>query len=245
MLRAGFVLVFGLLMLATAAAAERVALIIGNGGYAELPRLINPVHDAEDLSDLLRKAGFEVLTGIDLDRAGMDAKAREFAALAKNAEIVLFYYAGHSVSSGGDDILIPVDAKLATAEDVMSSGIAAGVILKPAMAKRRVTIALLDVARTNPFGPELDKLAKNYGDVFQNRDVMTVHATGPGETAADGVGRNSPFMVSLLKHLTEKGVDLEQAMTKSLRKEVAEATDNRQFPWVRSSLTQKVYLGGQ
>ena len=43
-------------------AAERIALVIGNSAYAQLPRLINPVNDASDVSQSLQRLGFQVMT---------------------------------------------------------------------------------------------------------------------------------------------------------------------------------------
>jgi hypothetical protein len=43
-------------------AAERIALVIGNSAYAQLPRLINPVNDASDVSQSLQRLGFQATT---------------------------------------------------------------------------------------------------------------------------------------------------------------------------------------
>jgi hypothetical protein len=53
-------------------AEKRVALVIGNGAYRNAPTLTNPRNDAEDVSAALKRAGFETITGIDLDKNGMD-----------------------------------------------------------------------------------------------------------------------------------------------------------------------------
>ena len=244
MRRALTILMSTYLMLATATAADRVALVIGNGGYANAMKLPNAPHDAEDLSAALSAAGFEVITGIDLDHAAMQAKATKFAQSAQTATVVLFYYAGHSLAIGEQDVLIPVDAKLETAHDIEASGIGTGELIEAAMAKGQIAVILLDVARTNPYGKELRQWREQGSNAFQRQDVLVLHSTAPGELAADGEGRNSPFTVSLLKHLTEKGVDLDKAMN-IVRKEVAESTGNRQLPWMSSSLSHEVYLGGK
>jgi len=67
-----------LLALAAAAAAEtRVALVIGNGAYANLDPLKNPVNDASDIADSLRSLGFEVMSDTNLTKAGMTAPIGE------------------------------------------------------------------------------------------------------------------------------------------------------------------------
>ena len=60
-------------------ADNRVALVIGNGAYARVPYLPNPVHDAEDVAAALKRSGFETVVATDLDKAGMDEAMIKFA----------------------------------------------------------------------------------------------------------------------------------------------------------------------
>ena len=62
-------------------ADKRVALIIGNGGYAYAPHLPNPAHDAEDVAAALNRIGFQTILEIDLNQAGMQDAAICFARL--------------------------------------------------------------------------------------------------------------------------------------------------------------------
>ena len=62
----------------------------------------------------LKKLGFHVLEGFDLDKAAFDAKIRDFAAALKGAEVGVFFYAGHGMQVAGQNYLVPVDAKLTT-----------------------------------------------------------------------------------------------------------------------------------
>ena len=72
MLFAFFVAVFFSVFVSPAFAGNRVALVIGNGAYARVPHLPNPVHDAEDVAAVLKRSGFETIVATDLDKAGMD-----------------------------------------------------------------------------------------------------------------------------------------------------------------------------
>jgi hypothetical protein len=62
------VLVFG--WAPEAYAQKRVALVIGNSAYRHAPRLNNPKNDAADMPTVLKKHGFEVIEGSDLDTPG-------------------------------------------------------------------------------------------------------------------------------------------------------------------------------
>ena len=96
----------------TAGAASRVALVIGNGAYTSINPLPNPANDASDMAATLEKLGFTVFGGNDLDYVTMGAKVGEFADAAADAEVTLFFYAGHGVQVNGRNYLIPVNAKL-------------------------------------------------------------------------------------------------------------------------------------
>ena len=56
-----------LLIFTLSAQQQRVALVIGNSAYQNLSRLRNPANDAEDVSNLLKTLGFEVITLLDAD----------------------------------------------------------------------------------------------------------------------------------------------------------------------------------
>ena len=63
-------------------AAERVALVLGNGAYRNAPQLANAPADARGLAEVLGRLGFEVFSGIDLDRAATDALIHKFRSRA-------------------------------------------------------------------------------------------------------------------------------------------------------------------
>ena len=65
----------------------RVALVIGNAAYAGTAALTNPVNDATDIAQVLRKLGFDVVEGVDLDKRGMEDKVREFGRKLDRAEL--------------------------------------------------------------------------------------------------------------------------------------------------------------
>jgi hypothetical protein len=101
-----------------AAGGRRVALVIGNNAYRDMPSLFNAGNDAQAVGDVLRKIGFEVTTKTDLDRVGMNDAMSRFTRQISSAEVVFFYYSGHGMQFGGQNFLLPIDAKLSGPEDV-------------------------------------------------------------------------------------------------------------------------------
>ena len=81
-----FVLAAALVTSDIAFAAKRVALVIGNSAYKYAGELPNPKNDAADMSATFKKLGFEVVDGIDLDKAALDRKIRDFATALSGAE---------------------------------------------------------------------------------------------------------------------------------------------------------------
>jgi hypothetical protein len=66
-------------------------------------------------------------------------------------------------------------------------------------------------------------------------------ATAPGDTAADGDGRNSPFTTAMLKHINTPGLEIQSLMTR-VKSDVYAATKEEQQPWHNSSLRTEYYM---
>jgi uncharacterized caspase-like protein len=93
-------------------AEKRVALVIGNAAHKNAATLQNPKNDATDVSETLKRLGFETIVDLDLDDVGMKEKSIDFARAAHDADVALVYYGGHAMQFGGSNYLIPVDAAL-------------------------------------------------------------------------------------------------------------------------------------
>ena len=78
MLRVVFIVLL-LLLPSVAHAEKRVALVIGNSADKHAGELANPKNDAADMAAALKKVGFKVIDGVDLDKAAFDRKVRDFA----------------------------------------------------------------------------------------------------------------------------------------------------------------------
>jgi uncharacterized caspase-like protein len=107
-----------LVAIAPAAADKRVALVIGNSAYENVPRLQNPSNDASDMAAKLRGLGFEVVEGIDLGKRDMEKNIRAFAEQLNGADVALFYYAGHGLQVDQKNFLAPIDAQLKSESDL-------------------------------------------------------------------------------------------------------------------------------
>ena len=109
-----------LLVFATfqAVAEKRVALVIGNSDYSNVPALENPANDSADFASALERLGFEVETVSDQSYSDMRKGLRNFRSRVAGADIAVVYYAGHGIEVDKQNYLIPTDAALASDGDV-------------------------------------------------------------------------------------------------------------------------------
>lgn len=237
-----FVLTLCSQSLTLAALAEtRVALVIGISAYQGLPELKNPRNDAADVADALRQQGFSVIYGEDLDQAAMTERITRFAARVRQADVALFYFAGHGFQIDAQNYLVPADAIVRDMAGIKRATIDLRTVLQALEGTRGLRLVILDACRNNPLpqsGPEVtvgvrDGLAR----IGTGANFHFVFATEPDKVAYDGAGRNSPFTGALLSHIATRGQDLASMLIK-VRRDVIAATGGQQVPWDSSSLTR-------
>ncbi len=230
-------------------AGSRLALVIGNGGYRNAPKLPNPANDAHAVAKALRDIGFQVIEATDLDRPGMEGALLQFLQRAPSAAVRLLFYAGHGLAVGGNNYLVPVDAMVASKNAATFELIDIDRILKGLDDEAHSNIIILDACRDNPFETRIapSRAARSSGLIAYQAigsGTLIAFATAPGNTAADGSGLHSPFTTALLKHVGTPAIEVNQMFTR-VRVDVAAATERKQIPWVNSSLLGEVYLGAE
>lgn len=233
-----------------AAGDRRVAFVVGNSSYQSVPPLPNPKNDADAVSAALKKSGFEVITAIDLDRAGFDAAMEKFVRSMNGADLSVFYYSGHGLQVNGDNRVIPVDAQLKSPSDLEVETVSVKTIMSYMHANSKVQLVYLDSCRNNPFpstqflvGPEKQVAVAGVGLAPQEAllGTLTSYSTQPGAVAIDGTGDKSPFTASVLAHSFKLGVDVKTAL-ETVTEDVFQATQNKQKPWTSEALAKPVFL---
>ena len=236
-----------LLVWITAGAAlaqdKRVALVVGNAAYRHVSELANPVNDAGDMSAALRDQGFEVFSGLNLDLAAMEAVVDEFMAAAADADVTLFYYAGHAFQIASRNYLAPVDlGEGGFGGDVM--GVLDQTFPLDDLIGRLdrldgIRMIFLDACRDNPLGIDgADLVEAGLARVGSGENFWIAFATDPGAVAFDGDGRNGIFTSAMLDHIHTPGQTLDEMMI-AVRRDVVAVTGGQQVPWTNSSLTEQ------
>jgi Caspase domain len=251
-------LVIGLVLLGwgvlPAAAAKRVALVIGNAAYVEANPLANPVNDAASMAKALTQSGFEVILGLDLDRRAFDEKLRAFSRSLDEAEAAVLFYAGHGLQVAGRNYLVPVDASLKTERELDFEAVSLDFVLRQMEAGRdgKTSIVFLDACRDNPLARDLARsmgsrsaaIGQGLAEVHTGVGTFIAYSTQPGNVALDGTGKNSPFTAALAGRVAEPGRNLNALMIE-VRNEVLRATRGKQVPWDHSALTSDFYFTPQ
>ena len=248
MLRAAIVLLC-LCIGSAAHAGKRVALVIGNAAYRHAGELANTRNDAGDMAAALRTHGFEVLDGIDLDKAALERKIRDFAAALVGADVGVFFYAGHGLQISGTNYLVPIDAQLRNASALDFEMVRLDLVQRTMEREAATNILFLDACRDNPLAPNLARamgtrsvdIGRGLAPAESGVGTLISFSTQPGNVALDGTDRNSPFAGALIKHLRSSKDDL-SAILIAVRNDVMRETQRRQVPWEHSALTGRFYF---
>lgn len=225
-----------------ASASPRTALVIGNSDYKLMP-LGNPENDAEDIANKLEQLDFEVMLAVNQDKTEIKDLIREFAGkLKEKGGVGLFFYAGHGLQIDGKNYLVPVDFTAAAAYEVADAAVDANLVTGAMEeAGNPMNIILLDACRDNPFPRKTRSSARGLAKMDSASGTIIAYSTSPGDVAADGEGRNSPYTGYLLKHMDTPGLTIEQVF-KKVRIDVEDQTAGKQLPWETSSLRGDFYF---
>jgi uncharacterized caspase-like protein len=219
---------------------KRIALVVGNARYAAKP-LDNPENDAQLIAASLRQLGFEVATHLNLNVREFRRVLREFSRRIQEEDAVaVLFYAGHGVQIDGRNYLLPVDVNLRDEEEVKDESVDIEDVFLSRLDRARapVRILILDACRDDPFRTKTRNIRASGGLAEMNaRGALIAYAAAPGATAEDGPdGTNSVYTKHLATEIFAEGVEVEQ-MFKNVRVKVLRDTNQRQVPWVNTSLT--------
>ena len=258
MYRRGLILGLGVIALlmgfaAASASADgkRVALVVGNSAYRNVPELPNPANDAGAVAAALNRLGFSVTlianASFEEMRRGLIALGRE----AAGADMAVMYFAGHGMEISGENWLIPIDAELKKDIDAENEAISLRSVMLQVSNTTSLGLVVLDACRNNPFAAKMHRAlalraatAGGLGRIEPVGNVLVAYAARDGTTALDGDGRNSPFTAALLHNIETPGIEV-TFMFRNVRDDVMEATRNEQQPFVYGSLSRRaIYLAG-
>jgi lipoprotein NlpI len=222
-----------------AAAGDRFALVIGNAKYpdAEAP-LKEPINDAKDIAEELKRDGFDVEIGENLTGEAMRRALDRLYARVKPGSVALIFFSGFGVQSARQSYMIPVDAQIWTEPDVRRDGFSLETILSQINNRGAgVKIALIDASRRNPFERRFRSFSAGLAPVIAPNGSLVMYSAALSSVVSDTGGAHSLFVSELLKEIRVPDLMAEETLNKT-RVGVTRASRSEQVPWISSSLAE-------
>lgn len=222
-----------------------LALVIGNANYtADKDKLVNAVNDADDFGLKLLNLGFVVKKVTDCNREMFDREVRAFGEDLKKFDVGLFYFSGHGLQIEGRNYLTSIDTSFADDVSAKHTSFPLDEIIDYMQkANPIIKILILDACRDNPL-PSQYRGIQDVGlaPIHAPKGTLIAFSTSPGEKAMDyGSGRNSIYTGSLLNHIDDTNVPIEDFF-KRVRTSVFTLSNGKQTSWEHTSLIGNFYF---
>jgi hypothetical protein len=221
------------------AAGERYALVIGNAKYpdAEAP-LKEPINDARDIAEELKRNGFNVDIGENLTGEQMRRAFERLYGKIKPGSVALIFFSGFGVQSSRQSYMIPVDAQIWTEPDVRRDGFSLETVLGEINSRGAgVKIALIDASRRNPFERRFRSFSAGLAPVIAPNGTLVMYSAALSSVVSDNGSDRSLFVRELLKEMRTPDLMAEETLNRT-RVGVTRASRQEQVPWISSSLAE-------
>jgi hypothetical protein len=244
---------------APAHAQKRVALVIGNNDYRNVPKLQKAVNDARTMGDTLKQLGFSVMVAENQTRQAFSQTLLQFDATIQPGDTAFFFFAGHGFEIAGQNYLLPIDVPAATEgqEELVrdASILADRVVSRLQNRGARSSILVFDACRNNPFERRGTRAVAGGGGLAPMTQlpegVFSVFSAGPRQTALDRLSDNddnpnSVFTRIFAKELLKPGDNLVQVAQRTRRvvSEMADTVRHKQIPVYFDQMVDDVFLNG-
>jgi len=233
-------LIFSVLSTApSSAAGDRYALVIGNAKYpdADAP-LREPINDARDVADELKRDGFTVEIGENLTGDTMRRAFDRLYGKLRPGSVALLFFSGFGIQSNRQSYMIPVDAQIWSEADVRHDGFSLETVLGEINSRGAgVKIALIDASRRNPYERRFRTFSAGLAPVIAPNGTLVMYSAALSSVISDNGGDHSLFVQELLKEIRVPDLMAEETLNRT-RVGVTRASRGEQVPWISSSLAE-------
>jgi len=221
------------------AAGDRFALVIGNAKYpdADAP-LKEPINDARDIADELKRDGFSVEIGENLTGDNMRRAFDRLYNKVHPGSVAVIFFSGFGIQSNRQSYMIPVDAQIWTEADVRRDGVSLETVLSEINNRGAgVKIALVDASRRNPYERRFRPGSSGLAPVIAPNGTVVMYSAALSSVVSDNGGDHSLFVQELLKQVRVPDLSAEEALNRT-RLGVTRASQREQQPYLSSSLAE-------
>ena len=205
------------------------ALIIVNDSYENVAKLKNARSDANAMGLALKTVGYKVQVKNDLNHKDMKKVIRQFKMDIQPGDEVFIFFAGHGLQIAGSNYLLPIDITAESEDQIKDDAIQLQRLLDDMNdQKARLTLALIDACRDNPFPKSGRALGgRGLAPTSAATGQMIIFSAGTGQQALDRLGSsdndpNSVFTRIFINEINKPGVRIDNVI-REVRKKVVEA----------------------
>jgi hypothetical protein len=232
--------------------AKRKALIIGNDAYKTIQKLENAVADARSMAESLSKVGYGVTLKTNLTEKEMKVALRTFKSQVEPGDEVAIFYAGHGIQLENTNYLIPIDVAGDSPDQIKDDAIPLQRVLEDmSERKAKLTLALIDACRDNPFKSVGRSIGQGRGlaPTTAATGQMVVFSAGSGQQALDKLGptdkeKNGLFTRIFIREMTKPDRTVD-AVVRQVRNEVvrmAKSVGHEQVPAIYDQVVGEFYF---
>ncbi|MGH6682200.1 MAG: caspase family protein [Bradyrhizobium sp.] len=212
---------------------KRIALVVGDGAYANAP-LATTANDAGLIAQTLQAAGFDVIGARDLDGDTLRKSFHDFIQKVQAAgsnTVAMVYLSGYAMQLGGENYFIPVDASISRATDIPIEGLRISDYMRElASLPLKAGIFVLDAAHQQPFIQGSAQIASGLALVAAPDNMLIAFNAAPGTVAPTEKGPYGVYAQSLAEMIRTGGLSLPDVFNR-VRLRVNETSKGAQVPW--------------
>jgi len=225
---------------------KRKAIVIGMSDYGSGRSLPNALNDADDMTDVFTRLGFEVMLLKNNETSNLFANIADWYDSIDVCDMAVFYFSGHGFEIEGQNYLIPVNTDFSSQSDIRFNTLEVSLLLDVMEEiQAGMKLIILDACHHNHYV----SVYSGYMDfgftaMTASQDACIIFSSSPGMESLNG--RNYNLHNSILTHFLKQeflkpGATLNDIIN-NVSKGVSGLTDSLQTPFVNSSLTKDFYF---
>jgi uncharacterized caspase-like protein len=221
--------------------AHRVALVISQVDYMGAP-LANAEPDAALVATQLKQAGFEVESAVDLPEQGIGERVREFLGRVNRQgedSVAFVYLVGRFAQINGENVLLPVGARLDRATDAALNGFSLRKLvaaLQTVPARSRVIV--IDAASAPPALSRDNGFVPGLALIDPPEGFLISFSQTPGRVLIDPPDKTGFYARAFLEAVQQPSRSFGDIF-RTVRLRVYEETGGAQQPWEANRLADE------
>lgn len=237
---------FLLILVATCAHAKedgRIAWVIGNASYQELPPVTHAVSDARLVADGLRLAGFEVRDAYETDGRELREIWQDIERSVNEGACsdCVFYFSGHAKATRNEQYFLPLEFREDEPPDFYPSFLQLILALNQHESDDGASVLFIDVGRTPSRSRSATFLNFDLSATSVSRTALLFSYREDFEREGSSSAGNSDFAVAVTKELQKPGLELSD-FYRNVAATVREASNGETWPRLIGTLPRAFYF---